>query len=137
MAISSYSSKLRRVLFNRYCPQLGHTGHNKTESCFLGPLLPVMNCPLCNMRRKARLQRFRWHSGIDDRKKLFEGLENLTGLLEGPRNALPDGTRYEYDPILKRTVEITPSGARFPVTLVDGNLQRDSHKANARKGEVA
>ena len=31
----------------------------------------------------------------------MNGLEALTGLQEGPKNALPDGTRYEYDPILK------------------------------------
>ena len=49
---------------------------------------------------------------------------------------LLDGTRYEYDTILKRTVEITPSGERFPVTLVDGKLQRDSQKADKRKGEL-
>ena len=55
-------------------------------------------------------------------------LEALTGLQEGPKKALPDGTRYEYDPILKRTVEVTPSGERFPVTLVDGELQRDFRK---------
>src|SRR5215469_3875338 len=56
------------------------------------------------------------------------------GLQEGPKKALPDGTRYEYDPILKRTVEVTPSGERFPVTLVDGKLQRDSQKADKRNG---
>ena len=61
-------------------------------------------------------------------------LEALTGLQEGPKNALPDGTRYEYDPILKRTVEVTPSGERFPVTLVDGKPQRDSEKTDRRKG---
>jgi hypothetical protein len=72
-----------------------------------------------------------------ERKKLMDGLEALTGLQEGPKNALPDGTRYEYDPILKRTVEITPSGERFPVTLVGGKLQRDSQKADRRKGEAA
>ena len=55
-------------------------------------------------------------------------LEELSALQEGPKNALPDGTRYEYDPILKRTVEVTPSGERFPVTLVDGKLQRDFRK---------
>jgi hypothetical protein len=71
-----------------------------------------------------------------ERKKLMKGLEALTGLQEGPKNALPDGTRYEYDPILKRTVEISPSGERFPVKLVDGKLQRDSQKANKRKGEA-
>ena len=58
----------------------------------------------------------------------------IRGLQEGPKKALPDGTRYEYDPILKRTVEVTPSGERFPVTLVDGKLQRDSKKTDRRKG---
>ena len=61
-----------------------------------------------------------------ERKKLMNGLEALTGLQEGPENALPDGTRYEYDPILKRTLEVTPSGERFPVTLVEGKLQRNA-----------
>jgi hypothetical protein len=73
----------------------------------------------------------------EERKKLLKGLEALTGLQEGPKNALADGTRYEYDPVLKRTVEITPSGERFAVTLVDGKLQRDSQKAGKRKGEAA
>ena len=73
----------------------------------------------------------------EERKKLMKGLEALTGLQKGPKNALPDGTRYEYDPILKRTVEITPSGERFPVTMVDGKLKRDSEKPAARKGEAA
>ena len=63
-----------------------------------------------------------------ERKRLMNGLEALSGLQEGPKNALPDGTRYEYDPILKRTVEVTPSGERFPVILVDGKLLRDSEK---------
>jgi hypothetical protein len=71
-----------------------------------------------------------------ERKRLMNGLEALSGLQEGPKNALPDGTRYEYDPILKRTVEVTPSGERFPVTLVDGKLQRDSQK-DKRKGGTA
>jgi hypothetical protein len=34
-------------------------------------------------------------------------------------------------------VEVTPSGERFPVTLVDGKLQRDSAKTDRRKGETA
>jgi len=72
-----------------------------------------------------------------ERKRLMNGLEALTGLQEGPKNTLPDGTRYDYDPILKRTVEITASGERFPVTLVDGKLQRDSQKADKRNGEAA
>jgi hypothetical protein len=37
-----------------------------------------------------------------DRRNLFEGLASLSGLHEGPKNALPNGTRYEYDPVLKR-----------------------------------
>jgi len=67
----------------------------------------------------------------------MKGLEALTGLRGGPRNALPDGTHYESDPILKRTVEVAPSGERFPVTLVDGKLQRDSQKSHKRNGEAA
>ena len=72
-----------------------------------------------------------------ERKKLMNGLESLTGMQEGPKNALPDGTRYEYDPILKRTVEITPSGERFSVTLVDGKLERHSEKIANRNREGA
>jgi len=43
MAISSNSSKLRRVLFNRRYVQLGQTGHNKSESYVLGPLASVLH----------------------------------------------------------------------------------------------
>jgi hypothetical protein len=71
-----------------------------------------------------------------ERKKLMNGLEALTGLQEGPENALPDGTRYEYDPMLKRTVEVTPAGERFAVTLVGAKLQRDSQRADRRKGRL-
>jgi hypothetical protein len=71
-----------------------------------------------------------------DRKNLFEGLASLSGLHEGPKNTLPDGTRYEYDPVLKRTVEVTPSGERSSVILVDGKLTRDSEKIARRKGRL-
>ena len=71
-----------------------------------------------------------------DRRNLFEALASLSGFKEGPKNALPDGTRYEYDAVLKRTVEITPSGERFPVILVDGKLKRDSEKIGPRNGEA-
>jgi hypothetical protein len=71
-----------------------------------------------------------------DRRNLFEGLARLSGFEEGPNNALPDGARYEFDAVLKRTVEITPSGERFPVTFVDGKLKRDSEKIGRRKGEA-
>ena len=72
-----------------------------------------------------------------DRRNLFEGLASRSGFEEGPKHALPDGTRYEYDAVLKRTVEITPSGERFPVTLRDGELERESEKIARRKGEAA
>ena len=45
-----------------------------------------------------------------ERQQLMEALASLTGLQEGPDEAFPD-TRYAYDPALKRTVEITPSGS--------------------------
>jgi hypothetical protein len=72
-----------------------------------------------------------------DRGNLFEGLASLSGFEEGPKHALPDGTRYEYDVVLKRTVEITPSGERFPVALSDGKLRRDSKKIVRRNGAAA
>ena len=71
-----------------------------------------------------------------ERGNLFEGLASLSGFEEGPKHGLPDGTRYEYDPVLKRTVEVTRSGKRFPVILVDGKLTRDSEKIARRKGEA-
>ena len=71
-----------------------------------------------------------------ERGNLFEGLASLSGFEEGPKHALPDGTRYEYDVVLKRTVEITPSGERFPVTLADGKLKRDSDKIGRRKEKL-
>ena len=48
-----------------------------------------------------------------DRRNLFEGLESLSGFEEGPKHALPDGTRYEYDAVLRRTVEITRRADAF------------------------
>jgi hypothetical protein len=68
-----------------------------------------------------------------ERQQLMEALASLTGLQEGPDEAFPDGTRYAYDPALKRTVEIAPSGQRYPVALVGGKLQRESEKALAEK----
>ena len=68
-----------------------------------------------------------------ERQHLMEALGNLAGLQEGPRDAFPDGTRYEYDCKLKRTVEVAPTGKRFPVALVAGKFQRDSAKLVAHK----
>ncbi len=69
----------------------------------------------------------------EERHQLMEALGNLTGLQEGPKDAFPDGTHYEYDANLKRTVEVIPSGERFLVALVTGKLQRDSEKVAAQK----
>jgi hypothetical protein len=68
-----------------------------------------------------------------ERQHLMEALGNLAGLQEGPKDAFPDGTRYEYDCKLKRTVEVAPTGKRFPVALVAGKFQRDSAKLVAHK----
>jgi hypothetical protein len=68
-----------------------------------------------------------------ERQQLMEVLASLSGLEEGPEDALPDGTHYEYDRDLKRTVEVSPSGERFPVALIAGKLKRESEKALAQK----
>jgi hypothetical protein len=68
----------------------------------------------------------------EERQRLVEALANLAGLQEGPRDTFPDGTRYEYDPKLKRTVEVASSGKRFPVALVAGRFRRDVPNASVR-----
>jgi hypothetical protein len=68
-----------------------------------------------------------------ERRRLAEVLGGLTGLQGGPTGSLPDGTHYEYDPTLKVTVEVTASGERYPVTLVDGRFIRDGERAVAHK----
>jgi hypothetical protein len=54
MAISSNCSRLRGVLFNRDDCRLGHTGHNKPQSYFLGPLAPIFNILLQLLRVLVR-----------------------------------------------------------------------------------
>ena len=68
-----------------------------------------------------------------ERQRLVEALGNLAGRQEGPRSTFPDGSRYEYDPKLKRTVEVASSGKRFPVALVAGRFQRSAAKVTAHK----
>jgi len=68
-----------------------------------------------------------------ERRRLAEVLGSLTGLQGGLTGSLPDGSHYEYDPTLKATVEVTASGERYPVTLVDGRLIRVSERAVAQK----
>ena len=60
-----------------------------------------------------------------ERRKLVEAIASLTGLRQGPKATFTDGTHYEYDANLKRTVEVAPSGQLFPVILVAGKLQRE------------
>ena len=69
----------------------------------------------------------------EERQQLMEAIASLAGSQQGPRDAFPDGTHYEYDPNLKKTVEIDPSGQLVPVTLVAGKLQRESEKKHASK----
>ena len=71
--------------------------------------------------------------GPDERQQLVEELAGLAGLQAGPKDAFPDGTRYEYDSRFKTTFEITSSGKRFPVVLVAGSFQRDLANTTARK----
>jgi len=68
-----------------------------------------------------------------ERQHLMEILGSLAGLQEGPKRAFPDGTHYEYDAKLKRTVEVGPSGRVIPVSLVAGKLQRHLEKPAAPK----
>jgi len=68
-----------------------------------------------------------------ERRRLAEVLGSLTGLQGGPTESLPDGTHYEYDPTLKVTVEVTATGERYPVTLVDGRFIREGERAVAHK----
>lgn len=68
----------------------------------------------------------------EERQQLMAILGSLTGSQEGPHEEFADGTHYEYDPKLRATVEVGPSGERFPVALVAGKLQRES-QAMARK----
>jgi hypothetical protein len=68
-----------------------------------------------------------------ERQQLMEILGSLTGLQGGPQEEFPDGTRYEFDRDLQTTVEVAPSGERFPVALVAGKLQRESEKTLAHK----
>jgi hypothetical protein len=63
-----------------------------------------------------------------ERRRLMGVLGSLTGLQKGPQEGFPDGTHYEFDPDLKTTVEVTPSGELFPVALAAGKLQRQSDK---------
>ncbi len=68
--------------------------------------------------------------------QLFEVLGTLTGLQEGPTGRFSDGSYFEYDRTVGKTVEVTPSGQRFPVVLKGEKLQRDSSNAVLRKGEA-
>ena len=66
-----------------------------------------------------------------ERRNLIRTLRNPPALQEDPQ-VLPGGKHYEYDFRLKRTVEVSRSGERFPVVLVEGKLWRD-HKNVVRR----
>jgi hypothetical protein len=68
-----------------------------------------------------------------ERQQLFEVVGTLTGLQDGPTGKFSDGTCFEYDRTLGKTVEVTPRGERFPVMLVAGKFQRVSETAAAHK----
>jgi hypothetical protein len=71
--------------------------------------------------------------GLQERQQLMEAIASLAGLQEGPKDAFSDGTHYEYDDDLKITLEVAPSGKRFPVALVAGKLQREPEKTLPHK----
>ena len=58
----------------------------------------------------------------EERQELMQILGSLTGLQEGPHEEFADGKHYEYDPELRTTVEVGPSGERFPVALGRGKI---------------
>ena len=62
----------------------------------------------------------------EERQQLMAILGSLSGSQEGLHEEFEDGTHYEYDSERKTTVEVGPSGERFPVALVAGKLQRES-----------
>jgi len=68
-----------------------------------------------------------------ERQQLMGALGSLAGSEEGPQGEFPDGTHYEFDPDVQATVEVGPSGKRFPVALVAGKFQRQSEKALAQR----
>src|SRR5215472_9069688 len=68
----------------------------------------------------------------EERQDLMEILGSLTGQQEGAHEEFADGTYYEYDPGLKRTVEVDPFWERFSVGFSAGKLERKS-QAIARK----
>jgi hypothetical protein len=68
-----------------------------------------------------------------ERQQLFEVLGTLTVPEEGPTGKFSDGTYFEYDRALEMTVEVTPTGERFPVMLVAGKFQREPETLVVRK----
>lgn len=58
----------------------------------------------------------------EELQELEQSLDS-TGPL-GIEFKFPDGTRYDWDPVLQATVEISPAGERFVVALQDGEIRR-------------
>lgn len=61
----------------------------------------------------------------EEQDQLFEELcSSLDGSEIIPDCDLPDGTSYDYDPVLKAVIETTPRKQRFIVSYRDGDLAR-------------
>ncbi len=60
----------------------------------------------------------------EEQDQIFEELCSLDGSEIIPDCDLPDGTSYDYDPVLKAVIETTPQKQRFIVSLRDGELAR-------------
>ncbi len=60
----------------------------------------------------------------EEQDKIFDDLCKLDGSEIVPDCDLPDGTSYDYDPVLKAVIETTPQKQRFIVSYRDGDLAR-------------
>ncbi len=60
----------------------------------------------------------------EERDKIFDDLCNLDQNEIIPDCDLPDGTSYDYDPVLKAVIETTPQKQRFIASYRDGDLAR-------------
>ena len=60
----------------------------------------------------------------EEQDKIFDDLCDLDQDEVIPDCDLPDGTSYDYDPVLKAVIETTPQKQRFIVSYRDGDLAR-------------
>lgn len=60
----------------------------------------------------------------EEQDQIFDDLCSLDQDEVIPDCDLPDGTSYDYDPVLKAVIETTPQKKRFIVSLRDGEFAR-------------